>query len=205
MNTLTVPFDVSLDDSYSWCVGDVVCQGFSTAKTWDVLRPRDSEKSGLTLFGSRVQCLSTMWVCHLNRLPTRQRIASWGQISSSDCYFCTIETETRDHLFLVCDFSSQLWELVFNRLCPRQRLFSSWLELLSWTRQSSAAAPSLLRKVATQALIYNVWRQRNNVLFNAKRLPPLLIFRMLDRELRNIITSRQRRKRWRDLMLLWIR
>ncbi|XP_019082992.1 PREDICTED: uncharacterized protein LOC109125569 [Camelina sativa] len=146
-----------------------------------------------------------MWVTHLDRLPTRQRLASWGQIQSSECCLCTIATESRDHLFLACEFSSQLWIMVFTRLCPQQRLFSSWAELLSWTRLSSTTAPTLLRKLATQVVVYNIWRQRNNVLHNSVLLSSQVVFKWIDRELRNIITTRMHIKRWRKLMLLWIR
>lgn len=208
INTLPAPSLDLGDDSFLWCVGNDVCQGFSVTKTWEALRPRDSEKQwarSVWFKGAVPKHAFHMWVSHLNRLPTRSRLAAWGHIQASDCCLCTIEAETRDHLFLTCGFSSQLWYLVFNRLSPRQRLFSTWAELLSWTRQSSPAAPSLLRLVAAQALIYGIWRQRNNVLHNSQRISPTIIFRMLDREIRNIITSRRRRKHWCSLMLLWIR
>jgi|APAra0007618257_1042622.scaffolds.fasta_scaffold11365_1 hypothetical protein len=54
-------------------------------------------------------------------------------------------------------------------------------------------------------VVYNIWRQRNNLLHNLQRLAPALIFKFIDREIRNIITSRRHRARWRSLMLLWIR
>ncbi|XP_019083342.1 PREDICTED: uncharacterized protein LOC109125660 [Camelina sativa] len=95
--------------------------------------------------------------------------------------------------------------MVFARLCPRQRLFSSWAELVSWTRLSSTPAPTLLRKLAVQVVVYNIWHQRNNVHHNSVRLSSQVVFKWIDRELRNIITARRHRKRWRKLMLLWIR
>ncbi|KAG7579142.1 Reverse transcriptase domain [Arabidopsis thaliana x Arabidopsis arenosa] len=208
ISTLPAPTADLEDDLYMWCVDDIVCQGFSAAKTWDSLRPRDTVKdwaASIWFKGAVPKHAFNMWVSHLNRLPTRQRLASWGHINSTSCCLCTIASESRDHLLLLCEFSSQIWRLVFNRICPRQRLFSSWQELLSWTRFSSPAAPSLLRKLAAQVVVYNIWRQRNNLLHNSQRLAPSLIFRFVDRELRNIITSRSRRKRWQKLMLLWIR
>ncbi|CAH8278032.1 unnamed protein product [Arabidopsis lyrata] len=41
---------------------------------------------------------------------------------------------------------------------------------------SSPAAPSLLRKLAAQVVVYNIWRQRNNLLHNSERLAPNLLF-----------------------------
>lgn len=121
------------------------------------------------------------------------------------CCLCSFATESRDHLLLTCDFSSQLWKMVFSRICPRQRLFCSWTELLSWIRASTPSAPALLRRITGQALIYSIWRQRNNILHNSQRIAPPVIFKLVDREIRNIISSRRLRKKWRNLMLLWIR
>ncbi|CAL9213946.1 unnamed protein product, partial [Arabidopsis halleri] len=98
-----------------------------------------------------------MWVSNLNRLPTRQRLASWGVITSADCCLCSAATESRDHLFLSCVYASEIWSQVFSRLAPSRRLVFSWAELLSWTRHSSSQAPSLLRKVAAQATVYHIW------------------------------------------------
>lgn len=179
-----------------------------SARTWDAIRPRAPEldwAKAVWFKGAVPKHAFNMWISQLDRLPTRQRLASWGHIQSFDCCLCTIETESRDHLLFSCEFAAQVWRLAFSRLCPRQRLFCSWAELLSWMRSSSTSAPSLLRKVSAHAIIYNIWRQRNNVLHNNLRIAPLIIFKIVDREIRNIISSRYHRKRWRNLMVLWIR
>lgn len=207
ISTLPAPTLDLNADSYLWCV-DAVCQGFSAAKTWEAIRPRSTKKqwsSSVWFKGAVPKHAFNMWISHLNRLPTRQRLANWGHIQSDECCLCSFASESRDHILLFCDFSSQVWRMVFSRLCPRQRLFCSWAELLSWTRRSSPHAPSLLRKVSAQVVVYNLWRQRNNVFHNSLRLSPFLIFKKVDHELRNIISSKRHRKRWRDLMLLWIR
>ncbi|VYS63974.1 unnamed protein product [Arabidopsis thaliana] len=181
---------------------------FSSARTWDAIRPRAPEldwAKAVWFKGAVPKHAFNMWISQLDRLPTRQRLASWGHIQSFDCCLCTIETESRDHLLFSCEFAAQVWRLAFSRLCPRQRLFCSWAELLSWMRSSSTSAPSLLKKVSAHAIIYNIWRQRNNVLHNNLRIAPLIIFKIVDREIRNIISSRYHRKRWRNLMVLWIR
>lgn len=208
ISTITTPSPATIEDSFDWVVGGVVCQGFSSARTWDAIRPRAPEldwAKAVWFKGVVPKHAFNMWISQLDRLPTRQRLASWGHIQSFDCCLCTIETESRDHLLFSCEFAAQVWRLAFSRLCPRQRLFCSWAELLSWMRSSSSSAPSLLRKVSAHAIIYNIWRQRNNVLHNNLRIAPIIIFKIVDREIRNIISSRYHRKRWRNLMVLWIR
>ena len=152
-----------------WVVNNVDCAVFSSSKTWQALRPRSQEKdwANLVWFKGAVPRNSFhMWVAHLNRLPTRQRLASWGVAPSPLCCICSIAIESRDHLFLSCAFSSEIWKLVFMRLSPSLHLFNTWSELLSWLRSSSSSAPSTLRKVTAQATIYHIWKQRNNVLHN---------------------------------------
>ncbi|XP_024009938.1 uncharacterized protein LOC112085143 [Eutrema salsugineum] len=146
-----------------------------------------------------------MWVANLNRLPTRVRLASWGLQVPLTCCLCSTLEENRDHLLLTCDFSIVVWKLALARLKPHHLMFQSWFELLSWIRQSNASAPALLRKVAAQATVFQLWKQRNNILHNNVSLPPDAIYRFIDREVRNMISAKRHRKGFADLMSLWIR
>ncbi|XP_018487809.1 uncharacterized protein LOC108858367 [Raphanus sativus] len=144
-----------------------------------------------------------MWVSQLNRLPTRSRISRWAPQTSSLCCLCNTLEETRDHLLITCDFSSEVWSLVLSRL-NRSRNLLSWSELMSWIRASSPQSPSTLRKVTAQATIYHLWKQRNNVLHNSVSIPPHALFRIIDKEIRNIISARKDRKAFRGLMVIWL-
>ncbi|XP_010419362.1 PREDICTED: uncharacterized protein LOC104705067 [Camelina sativa] len=207
LRTLQPPSPEQDQDVYIWCVDNKPYHRFSTAATWEAMRPRKPKQSwtkSIWFRGAVPKFAFHMWVSHLNRLPTRQRLSSWGIIQFDACCLCSIASETRDHIFLVCEFAAQVWKLTFTRICPRQRLFSSWSELLSWTRQASPTAPSLIRKLSAQVVVYNLWRQRNNILHNSFRLAPSIIFKFVDREMKDIITSRGHRKRWQDLLPLWV-
>ncbi|AEE32514.1 hypothetical protein AtNW77_Chr1g0049411 [Arabidopsis thaliana] len=63
---------------------------------------------------------------------------------------------------------------------------------------------SFIRKLAAQSTIYNLWKQRNNVVHNQVSIPAPTIFKLIDREIRNIITARRKRKRYRNLMQIWL-
>lgn len=181
------------------------CHGFSSSRTWESMRPKEMAKDwskSVWFKGSVPKHAFNMWVAHLNRLPTRQRLATWGICASTSCCLCSQQTETRDHLLITCDFSAVIWNLVFNRLSPTQLLFSTWAELLSWTRRRSAIAPSLLRKIVSLATVFHLWKQRNNVLHNARLIPSQIIFNGIDREVRNTITARRHKRQWRPLMPL---
>lgn len=53
-----------------------------------------------------------IWLTKLDRLPTRSRIAIWGVNLVGSCCDCNVYAESRDHLFLRCVFSEQIWILI---------------------------------------------------------------------------------------------
>ncbi|KAG5378086.1 hypothetical protein IGI04_025928 [Brassica rapa subsp. trilocularis] len=119
-----------------------------------------------------------MWVTNLNRLPTRDRLSSWGMQVPTACCICSTNPESRDHLMLSCSFALTL--------C------------------SSPSAPMQLRMLVVQALVYSVWRQRNNMFHNQLITPPLVVFRDINRHVINTINAFRTRKKFKDLMIFWL-
>lgn len=206
LTTRQLPSLSSEEDRLCWRIGQVNHFVFSSAKTWEALHPsvlRPWAKS-IWFKGAVPRNAFNMWIATLNRLPTRARLATWGlQINDVWC-LCGQHTETRDHLLLSCAYSYAVCNLVLSRLGPVHH-HMSWAELLSWTSQQSAAAPSTLRKLVAQSMVYHLWKQRNNVLHNLHSLPPINISIVIDREVRNTITARRHRRRFWALMTLWLR
>lgn len=210
LTTIPCPTFSEMPDSYTWCTTSREEPKFNASNTWQDLRPTWQDlrprgpiqtASGLIWFKGAIPRNSfNMWVANMNRLPTRARLASWGLPVPTACCLCSAYMETRDHLFLSCSYSSTVWELCIGTLNPPSRMFSTWSELLSWIRGNSPSAPSLLRKLAAQSILYHLYKQRNNVLHNRIVLPPEAIFRNIDKEMQNTITARRRRKHFLDLM-----
>ncbi|KAF2534927.1 hypothetical protein F2Q68_00020290 [Brassica cretica] len=181
------------------------CHGFSSAKTWDSLRPRSTIKpwaSSIWFKGSVPKHAFTMWVANLNRLPTKDRLLSWGLNIQPSCCLCTTHPESRDHLFISCGYAEFIWHHILAKL-HRSHLFYSWSELMSWIRRTTTASPTL-KMLATQVTVYNIWKQRNNCLHNGTYLPPQTIVKLIDREVRNVITGRKGRKRFQNVMSQWL-
>ena len=137
-----------------------------------------------------------MWVANYDRLPTRTRLASWGLQLQTNCCLCSLEPETRDHLLLTCQFNKDVWNQILSRLNPPSQLFWNWSELLSWIRASSPTSPSILRKLAVQATVFHLWRQRNNIYHNNCVMAPAVIANMVYRHVKNIILARRKRKQF---------
>ncbi|KAF3530366.1 hypothetical protein DY000_02040454 [Brassica cretica] len=146
-----------------------------------------------------------MWVANYDRLPTRNRLAAWGMTIATDCPFCSRSIESRDHMFLRCEYSLDVWREVFVRCHPPVSSFTDWSELLSWIRVVVPAKLKLMRKLATQTVIFHLWKQRNNLIHSQISLPAASVFYFVEKEMRNIISARKHKKQLRSLMACWLK
>lgn len=206
--TINSPLILAQQDLFRWEVQGRSYESYQIAQTWEVLRPKKSVKLWASLVwfkGAIPKHAFNMWIANLNRLPTRSRLVSWGIPIPPACCFCNDYEETREHLLLRCVFSIQIWNSIQVRLRLTPCIFYSWTAFMAWTRMKTESSPPTLRILAAQATIYHIWRQRNNILHNSVSQIPSTIFREIDRDIRNVITARRSRKKFRDLMILWIR
>ncbi|KAG7533165.1 Reverse transcriptase zinc-binding domain [Arabidopsis thaliana x Arabidopsis arenosa] len=207
LTTISLPSNSLELDTFDWVVEDMNCVGFSSSKTWSVLRPRADPVSwfnSVWFKGATPRHAFNMWVANLDRLPTKARLARWGMNIDTICSLCSSHHEDRDHLLITCDFALFLWNAVITRLHLPRVEFTTWSELLTWTRIKHHRSPPTLRKLVVQCVIYNIWKQRNNFHHNQIYLLPSLIFLDIDREIKNTITARRHKKRFKNLMTHWL-
>lgn len=200
LTTLSLPLLNDDEELYEWIAasGDSPVRFFRSSYTWEVLRPRQQEVDwdDIVWFkGTVPKQAFTMWVANYDRLPARSRLAAWGLQVSTDCPFFSRSIETRDHLFLRCEYNLQVWREVFIRCSVPSSNLMEWSELLSWIRAAASTNLKLLRKLATH---------RNNLIHNQTSLPAALVFYGIDKELKNIISSRRHSKHFCSLMALWL-
>lgn len=183
------------------------CNGFSSARTWAALRPRAALVNWVDIVwfkGNTPKHAFNMWIANLDRLPTKSRLERWGMQIITTCRLCGLHFETRDHLFLNCDFAVYIWNAVCRRLDLPSITFGSWQQLLSWMKRKSERSPPTLRKLITHSVVYAIWRQRNNLHHNQLQVLLSVVFRDIDREIKNSITARRFNKCFRMLMQLWL-
>ena len=129
LTTIPLPSSSNQPDSYEWEANGISLHRFSAKATWEDLRPRDTVKpwtSSVWFSGSVPKHAFTLWVAHQDRLPTRQRLAQWGIPVPLTCCLCNTYAENRDHLFLRCEWSEQLWYMVLHRLGAKPIAFHTW-------------------------------------------------------------------------------
>ena len=128
------------------------------------------------------------WLVVLDRNQTRDRLLSWGLQVSHLCLLCNVTSETRNHLYMDCPYSYDLWSRLATK-CQLQPL-RNWSDLLN---QMIALPPpkqnKLLSLLAWKATMYWLWRERNQRLHaNTFRSVDSLI-KTIDLQIRNQIQS----------------
>ena len=109
------------------------------------------------------------WITILNRLPTMDRLQAWGMEVTDICVLCKQGRESRNHLFLCCDYSKHIWEGILE-MCGLRRVVYNWDEELKWAYQKlkGKSLLSIILRTAWSAYIYFVWKERNDRLYKSK-------------------------------------
>lgn len=207
LTTIPVPTEEAGADYYSWTVDGEDFSVFPSSKTWSILResqPQQAWYSAIWFKGHIPKHAFTMWVAVQDRLPTRCRLSSWGILTPLTCCLCLAADETRDHLFIDCSFTKDIWKMMLLRLSESRQGFDSWNHLLAWYTSVSSKSIRALRGIAVQTIIYSLWIERNNRAFNNQVNTTSDLFKQVDRTIRNIISARKTRKAFKHLMALWL-
>lgn len=136
---------------------------FSSTRTWDQIRERKTEVLWTTgvWFSQGVPRFSfIVWLAVRNRLSTGDRMRVWG--IQQGCVLCGEPDETRDHLFFACPYSFTVWDKLVNRLTG-SRTDPDWMITLQFVRRNNLRSlDKILLKMAFQACVYYLWKERND-------------------------------------------
>lgn len=155
------PHSTRPQDSYSWGAEGSKGNYFSTKKTWELLRPTPWAKAVWPKYMVSRHAF-TFWTTNLDRLPTKVRLNAWGINVPNTCSLCNSHPESRDHLFLHCGFSVQVWRLVLSRLSFPNLRFVDWQEFISWMLTHTRTVFKILKRLAAQTTIYLLWKEMNS-------------------------------------------
>lgn len=206
--SISLPSSSSVPDKFLWQVGDITLQSYSASLTWEELRHHGQRQSWTCIVWFKGHIPShafMMWIAYLDCLPTRMRLASWGLQIDKSCCICNHYEESRDHLFLRCSFSEQLWKLLMRRMGYRPFLFHTWTAMHSWLETADSTCPYTLRLLVVQATIYKIWAERNRRLHCSVSSTPQNLLRDIDRLVRNVILARKKHKKFHTLMQCWLK
>ena len=121
----------------------------------------------------------------LDTLSTMDRVSNWSQNENTTCVLCKNDSESRNHLFFECSYSSQICEHL-----------SLGILRSSFSTVCSVIVPLLLDgnmvrlrlfciRYAFQAAVYEIWRERNKIKHGEKPLPIPVLKKTIEKWIRN--------------------
>lgn len=193
LSTMQPPSDSRGKDGFLWCSRQRSFKHkFSSKTTWNFIREPAPlvSWSKLVWFKHIPRCSFVCWMAMLNRLPTKDRLISWGMTVPPVCSLCSLNPESHDHLFFSCPYSVAVWTH-----------FSGWMfsippvslaSVAHITEQahivSRSGAQSII-KLLMQVVIYNLWKERNHRIFRHTPSSEAAIISGVDRSMRDRLLS----------------
>ncbi|XP_019058541.1 PREDICTED: uncharacterized protein LOC109116848 [Tarenaya hassleriana] len=194
LTTVPPPRDARGEDRYVWRqrAGDYK-PVFHSSSTRHQLRTQGDEVSwrNLVWFRGAIPRQSFLiWQALQGRLPTVDRLVSWGMHINTVCVLCNADQETHEHLFFKCPFNNQIWSSMVS-LCwtsPLDTILncSQWIE--GSGNPKDRGQPTIV-KLCTQVSVYELWRERNNRIFRGKSRTVDEIRIKIDRVMRDNLLS----------------
>ena len=194
ISTTPVPSPINASDSYLWRLHTGgFGSTFSTSVTWNLLRQRSPivEWQEAVWFKEEIpRCSFITWLSVLKKLPTRDRLISWGLTVPDACVLCSDHAESHQHLFFECSFSASIWSRFCGRFIssPPSDILAAVSMCLSYNG-IYASQVRIILKLLLQVLVYSLWRERNGRIFRDLNHHPLGFFRMVDRQMRDRLMS----------------
>lgn len=105
----------------------------------------------------------------LGRLPTKDKLRSWGIAADSNCVLCHGGLEGHNHLFFDCSFANLVWKAVkswydWGHVSRTLEVKLQW-GMLHCSRRSMKPT---VYKLGLAAAVYHLWRERNFQIFQQK-------------------------------------
>ncbi|CAN1262893.1 Putative ribonuclease H protein At1g65750 [Linum perenne] len=106
------------------------------------------------------------WLVFRNRIATIDNLQRRGFAIPNRCVLCKMESESVNHIFIHCRFSSQVWSKLSSTLSMLGPLPSSFGDLvLMWKDMNCALGFSAAKKVLLHSFIWHLWLERNDRIF----------------------------------------
>ncbi|XP_039024717.1 uncharacterized protein LOC120157747 [Hibiscus syriacus] len=137
---------------------------------WENIRQRreNVDWHRLIWFPAHVPKFSVVaWMVMLDRLTTKDRLGRFGIVTDNLCGLCGASQETRNHLFLECSYSCEVWRSIMNFCGLHYQLPSCWDDAIRWMVLNFKGKSLLIYilKLAWTSFVYFIWEERNHRCF----------------------------------------
>ncbi|XP_009110780.2 uncharacterized protein LOC103836290 [Brassica rapa] len=191
------PSDSRGKDVFLWRNGDWAdwsfSKRFSSKATWNLLRQRSPVVPwcNLVWFKEAVSRFSFVsWMTVLARLPTRDRLISWGMTVPAACTLCSSGLESHAHMFFNCTFSSAVWSHFAGWMFSTPPVsLDSVITIIDRPYIASCPGAATVIKLLAQVIVYCLWNERNHRIFRQVSSTEAAIISRVDRLMRDRLLS----------------
>lgn len=125
---------------------------------------------------------------------------------STDCVLCGSKKESQNHLFFACQFSDQIWGTLMSKLLSGN-YSTEWDRLVIHLYNSNYdKLKQFLLRYVFQAIVYHIWRERNNCRHGEAPFQATCIIKLVDKNVRNRLSSIHLARYifYNDGMVMWL-
>lgn len=151
-----------MDDQQKWTL---TANGeFTVSSLWNSLRttyPKILWHRSVWFPGHIPKCSFISWVAIQERLYTEDRLVLFGTKSISCFSFCS-SSESHDHLFFNCSYTSQVWTQILAKANVHwsPRSWTNWIDLLATIKGKSLKVTSNQIDFFHNCLSYLDWKKQ---------------------------------------------
>ena len=125
------------------------------------------------------------WLALHDRLSTGARMYVWNTTIDGSCVQCHQHMETRDHLFFSCSYSATVLSKLARNLMGNH-FSTTWSNIVIYASQKQSDGVKLcLTRYVLQETTYSIWRERNTRKHGDTKTPSEVLFRNIDRLVKN--------------------
>ena len=144
------------------------------------------------------------WLALHDRFSTGARMAIWNRTIDGSCVLCHQHMETRDHIFFSCPYSAAVWgRLSWNLM--GSHFSTNWNDIVIFVSQKKLDRVELfLTCYVLHTTIYAIWRERNARKHGYASIQSEVLFRTIDRLVKNRSLNSPHDKRFTTTFQVWI-
>ncbi|XP_048613242.1 uncharacterized protein LOC106363282 [Brassica napus] len=129
---------------------------------------------------------STQETWKMTRISYNGPVAFWSQGIDTACVLCKRASETHNHLFFECSFSSQIWESLMKGIL-HSSYSGKWEELVRLlATQTMEKNKRFCFRYTLQATVYMLWSERNRRRHGEQPMPANVLTKHINKAIRRI-------------------
>lgn len=114
-----------------------------------------------TLAPTKIKCFT--WLVARRACLTHEVLRRKGKIIVSWCSLCENVAETNQHLFLHCNFTTQIWAIFLSLTKTNWTMPENTADLLScWIRRGGSKSQKAWWRIIPHCIWWTVWKERNS-------------------------------------------